>query len=126
VRSWTDPAAGNQIGIAEIAITETLATLARFRWERQLSTASFDRLREDFLLHVDEEYLVDTTDSPLLVAANGLVLRHPLRTLDALHLASALEIARVFSTMPLFVSGDRQLLAAATAEGFTTDDPNSH
>ena len=126
VRSWIVPAAGNQIIIAEIAITETLATLARFRRERRLSSARFDRLREDFLLHVDQDYLVATVDRPLLAAANVLVLRHPLRTLDALHLVSALDIARVLSTVPIFVSSDRQLLAAATAEEFPTDDPNNH
>ena len=53
VRSWIAPTAGNQIIIAEIGITETLATLARFRRERRLSSARFDRLREDFLAHTD-------------------------------------------------------------------------
>ena len=126
VRSWIAPTAGNQVIIAEIAITETLATLARFRRERRLSPASFDRLCDDFLAHADQDYLVDRVDTALLATANVLVLRHPVRTLDALHLASALEIARIFSATPIFISGDRQLLAAAAAEGFPTDDPNNH
>ena len=126
VRSWIVPAAGNQIVIAQLAITETLATLARLRRGAQLSAAGFARLRADFLAHTDQEYLVNQLDNRILAAANELVLRHPLRTLDALHLAAALDTASVFGTPPLFITADRQLLAIATAEGFPTDDPNSH
>jgi uncharacterized protein len=126
VRSWIAPAAGNQVIIAEIAVTEVLATLARLRREARLSIAAFERLRDDFLAHADQEYLVNRLDDRILVLTNALVLRHPLRTLDGLHLAAALDTARVFGTSPRFVSADRQLLAVAAAEGFLTDDPNNH
>jgi hypothetical protein len=73
-----------------------------------------------------QDYLVNRLNTPLLAAANALALLPPLRTLDALHLASALDTARIFKTMPIFVSGDRPLLSVAIAEGFPTDDPNNH
>jgi hypothetical protein len=58
--------------------------------------------------------------------ASELILRHPLRTLDAIHLAAAQEAKRRFAVTPLFVTADQVLLLAAIAEGFPTDDPNNH
>jgi len=84
------------------------------------------RLRGDFLLHVEREYLVISLDTDILVQASRLVAAHPLRTLDALQLASALEAMRALGRPPTFVSADRHLLAAATAVGLPTDDPHAH
>lgn len=58
--------------------------------------------------------------------AQGLLKAHDLRTLDALHLACALEAAQSSGIMPVFVSGDKKLLKAAAGEGFQTDDPYNH
>ncbi|MDZ4766916.1 MAG: hypothetical protein SGI73_20445 [Chloroflexota bacterium] len=52
--------------------------------------------------------------------------RYPLRTLDALQLASALVATNFLPDAPIFISADLKLLAAASAEGLPTDDPNAH
>ena len=53
-----------------------------------------------------------------------------LRTLDALHLATALRVrgrARLGGTTPLtFLTADDRLEAAARHFGFATDNPNRH
>ena len=62
--------------------------------------------------------------------ACDLLERHPLRAYDAVQLAAALEARRtlqaVGSAAPIFLSADNRLLLAAQAEGFVTDNPNSH
>lgn len=49
---------------------------------------------------------------PVVVRAIGLLEKYPLRTLDALHVAGALEYRA-----DLFVSSDRRQLDAASASG---------
>ena len=126
VRSWITPVTGNQTAISELAVIETLATLARLQRGGFLSQSSHRRLHADFLQHVDQEYVITLLRSPVLDLANELVQRHPLRALDAIHLASALDLARISGTKPLLIAADFRLLAAASIEGFLTDDPNNH
>jgi len=53
-----------------------------------------------------------------------------LRAYDAVQLAAALEVKRIYQTGGLgpviLVSADQELNAAAVAEGLLVDDPNSH
>ena len=63
---------------------------------------------------------------PVLVQARSLVSAHPLRSLDAIHLASALRAETIVNEAVLFLSADNNLLGAATAEGFATDNPTLH
>jgi predicted nucleic acid-binding protein len=59
-----------------------------------------------------------TTD--VLTAATTLLETHPLRTVEALHVASA-HVFHVRMNVPvLFVSADRRQLAAASHAGLTT------
>jgi hypothetical protein len=55
---------------------------------------------------------------------------HPLRTYDAVQLASALEsTTRLVAAglLPLrFVSADARLLVAAATEGLMTEEPQAH
>ncbi len=58
--------------------------------------------------------------SEVLAAAERLVATHPLRTLDAIHVASAqLFAARIASPELIFVSADARQTAAAAAAGMT-------
>lgn len=63
--------------------------------------------------------LVDV-GTDVLAAAEGLVSIHPLRTLDAIHIASAqLFAARMPMTPLIFVSADKRQTEAAAAVGLT-------
>ena len=58
--------------------------------------------------------------SDVLAAAETLVATHPLRTLDAIHVASAqLFAARMTASELIFVSADARQTAAAAAMGMT-------
>ncbi len=62
-------------------------------------------------------------DDDLIGASVRLLDAHPLKALDSLYLAGALNLQRVSSIPVLFVSADRQLLRVAKAEGLNVLDP---
>ena len=59
-----------------------------------------------------------------------LARKHGLRAYDAVQLAAALDVSRLYQppgANPItLVSADQELNAAATAEGLAVDDPNAH
>lgn len=125
VQTWIEPARANTIVISEVTVVELVSALARRRREGALSPTDFAQLRDDFLLHAAHEYVRVGLDEPVLLAAGQLVATHPLRALDAIQLACALEYTSALGSTPVFISADRNLLAAATASGLPTDDPNA-
>lgn len=64
-------------------------------------------------------------DTQLIGVSRRLLDSHPLKTLDSLYLAAALNLQQVSATPVLFVSADRQLLRAAKAEGLKVLDPET-
>jgi predicted nucleic acid-binding protein len=64
-------------------------------------------------------------DDELIQASLRLLDLHPLKTLDSLYLAAALNLQTVSITPVLFVSADRQLLRAARAEDLQVLDPEA-
>lgn len=55
----------------------------------------------------------------MLATAEEIAAAHPVRALDAVHLASATVFAAKLAANVRFVSADRQQTAAAAALGFT-------
>jgi predicted nucleic acid-binding protein len=64
-----------------------------------------------------EDYVRVHVSDDVLSAGQALVGRHPLRTLDAVQLASALLVNRNSPTKVRFGTADRRLEEAAAAEG---------
>jgi predicted nucleic acid-binding protein len=126
VKSWIEPSAGNITFVSEISTVEFISLLARRQREKTVSSADFHRLQNDFLVHARREYRVISLTSIVLQLARQLLVRHPLRTLDALQLASAQAVTRAVGSSSIFVSADKNLLSAASAEGFAVDNPNAH
>ncbi|MHB8627011.1 MAG: type II toxin-antitoxin system VapC family toxin [Aggregatilineales bacterium] len=126
VRSWTFPAAGHVIVISALATVEMVSLLTRRVQDGSLTASAESPLRSTFLLHVEKEYLPVLLDWPVLTSAQRLIPRHMLRALDAIQLASALDAVSKLSEPMTFVCADNRLLAAAAAEGFSTDNPLLH
>jgi hypothetical protein len=83
-----------------------------------------------FRQHLAARYTVIEVTPDLIDEAVRLGNAHALRGYDAVQLAVALEVNRShqadgFSPI-ILVSADRDLNAAATAEGLMVDDPNAH
>jgi predicted nucleic acid-binding protein len=79
---------------------EFVALLARRQREGNVSAADFNQLRLDFLFHVRQQYRVIALRQDVLGRAQLLVVQHPLRTLDALQLATAHIAANALGTFP--------------------------
>lgn len=126
VLSWVEPPANNVIIISELTFVEMRSLLARRVREGVLTTVDAKALRNDFLLHTKNEYLIVLMETNVLNQASQLVDQYTLRTLDTIQLASAIQAVTVLAQPMTFISGDKNLLAAAAAEGFITDDPNAH
>ena len=83
-----------------------------------------------FLADLDADFESVNVTEDLLRAAVVLAQTHALRGYDAVQLAAGIEINRLRIqaglTPIIFVSADKELNAAALAEGLTVDDPNNY
>jgi uncharacterized protein len=126
MRNQTRRSAGTVILIAASTGVEMYSLLARQRRAGSIAAKTAARLRRAFLEHIQSQYLVFPLDPPVLTRARALVTKHPLRTLDAIQLACALEAIKELGDPLTLISGDNNLLSAAAAEGIPTDNPYAH
>ena len=99
-------AAVSLIGPPEIA-----SALCRLRRQGSISGSQYDEAKKALFQDIEDMSVCNLT-IPVVVRAMGLLEKHPLRTLDALHVAGALECRT-----DLFVSSDRRQLDAASVSG---------
>jgi uncharacterized protein len=126
VRGITARSAGNVIAICELTPVEFFSSLTKRARTGTLMPASILILQTGFLAHYTREYVSVLLEGRVMTNTRVLVNKYPLRTLDAIQLSSALEFANVFNEPVVFISADTNLLTAAAAEGFTTDNPLLH
>lgn len=120
------PTAAHVIVLSQLAIVEISSAIARKQRLAQISASDAAQRRIDFLSDAEMSYLTVPLDVTLLQRASGLTAKHPLRSLDAIQLASAIEASAILGEPMSFISADNNLLAVAAAEGFTTDNPLAH
>lgn len=125
VRSWILPSGGHSITISALSTVEMVSLLMRREREGAILKTVRIRVQNSFLRHASNQYQVIELNNPVLKEARDLLTKYELRSLDALQLASAIQVARIISIKPTFISADTRLLDAA-AEGFATDNPNAH
>lgn len=126
VKQWADPQAGNIVVTSDLTTVEMISLLARREREGTLTPQARANLEMDFLWHAEHEYLTVPLEPYVLIAARNSIAKYPLRALDAIQLASAVQATQLLMVSMIFVSSDQGLLAAAAAQGFSTDDPNAH
>jgi uncharacterized protein len=126
IRNWIFPSKGHIIIVSAITNVEMTSLVMRREREKGITATERIRILNNFLRHLDKRYQVIELNDNLFDEARRLLVKHPLRALDALQLASALQAAKVLSIQPIFISSDTRLLTAASAEGLPTDDPNLH
>jgi len=116
----------NIIFLSELGIVEMFSLLVRRERNHEITPEAAERLRQAFLAHVAYQYLVVPVDTTVFVEARAVVLKHRLRALDAIQLACARRAQKEWEEPITFVTADRELLAAASAEGFSTANPNDY
>ena len=130
VRSITKRGSGNTIIIAHITQIEIVSGASRRVREGTLTTRTARAVRLLIDRHARREYVVIGLTPQVVRRAEDLLAVHPLRTYDAVQLASALESNTRLVTAGLspviFVSADARILVTAAAEELITEDPNAH
>jgi len=116
---------GEKVFTAVLTYTEAHAAFARRRREGILSP----RITRRLALRFDkdwETYEVVLLNQDVLTLARQILYRHALRSADAVHLASALILARS-TPEPIweFVCADQKLRDAASVEGLQPIDPTT-
>lgn len=97
--------------ISVICLPELISTLSRLLREKKLAKADYKKLKSDAMADLADVDICQLTPD-ILTSVVSLLESHPLRAMDALHVACALAVEP-----DIFVSADhRQLTAAQKAE----------
>lgn len=88
-------------------------TISKNDLDAALSQFFQDAIKEFLILELDDGHIKDSV---------ALVLKHGLRTLDALQLAVAVGLKE---TKPIFVCADKKLVSVAEKEGFVSINPEN-
>jgi len=106
--------------ISNITIAELTSAFSRKRDEGFLDDKALQRCLSSFSKDMLESFWILDLERSHVFKSRELILRHGLRALDALQLASALTIKEL---NPCLVCSDRRLLKAARKEGVDAYDP---
>lgn len=109
-----------QIVISNLAIPETFSTFQRKRRDRLISKKDTVAVTRRFFADITARFKVIPLGQQHILVTLDLIERQGLRTLDALHLASAL-LSRPLKVT--FVCADNQLIDAAIREGLVGLNP---
>ncbi|WP_263374576.1 type II toxin-antitoxin system VapC family toxin [Granulicella aggregans] len=109
--------------VSAIAQTEARSAICRLRNEGRIvpdeANFAFASITAEIRRLIEQP-----VNPPVLDAANGLIDKHNLRTLDAVQLASAVVVRSLMSAPEMrFVASDHALLIAAEQEGFGIWNP---
>lgn len=110
------------IAVSELSYIEFHAALARRGREGSIAGRAAARLVSRFRSEWGDRTRIGMSDEVVTRAA-ALVSAHPLRSLDAIHLASALLVATHAPERMRFGAADARLLAAARTEGLAIAGP---
>jgi predicted nucleic acid-binding protein len=115
--------------VADISAAEVTAAFAVLQRTHRIGHRLWNNVFDRFMADVYARYQLVPAGRDDFFAAAHLTRHHPLKAYDAVQMAVARRYSRaLFSTnLPLtLVSGDGMLLAAARAEGLSTDNPFDH
>ena len=104
-------AQASELGLSVICVPEIISALNRRRRERSLTAAQYDKAKQQLLDDVRDADIINLA-VPVVGSAIGVLETSPVRAMDALHIACALEWGA-----ELFVSSDKKQLSAARRAG---------
>lgn len=123
-------ASSNSIYISRVTPVETVAGLAKQFRTGAISAGELDRSTKRLIRGVNFRFIFVEVNRLVTDTAMDLVRHHGLRGFDAIQLSTAVEASRQRELLGapslIFVSADKNLNAAARAEGLAVEDPNDH
>jgi hypothetical protein len=109
---------------------EIWSAFARRRREGTVTAEEYSRMQMWFAEHRHSLYTVVPTHEAIIQQACQLIEHHPLRSYDAIHLATALvvnqQLVQSGAVGLIFLSADNRLNGVALSEGLRVDNPNDH
>lgn len=130
VSSLTSPRGISTIASSAFSLVEVSSAFCRQKREKTITDADFEVYVKDFEIAANNEYDLYPIDATVIAEAQQLLEKYTLRAGDAVQLASAVVVRNSLQHAgmqePIFLASDNNLLNAALAEGFTTDDPLLH
>jgi uncharacterized protein len=130
VRETTASVSSHLIHISLLTVAEIASALARRRREGSLSTSERDRLFGAFLVDCARSYLLMRVEEDVIQHAVVLMTQHPLRTVDAIQVSTAIRLSQALHEAQLgqiiVASADDRVLQAASQEGLPIENPNLH
>jgi uncharacterized protein len=109
-----------------LTAVELASALYRRLREREITSEELVFMLRAYVTHSHQDYLLVPYSDTLMERASSLLAIHALRTLDAIQLASALELRDRLPVdeLPLtFVSADERLVEAARREHLYAKNP---
>jgi predicted nucleic acid-binding protein len=107
-------AQASELGLSVICVPEIISALNRRRRERSLTATQYTEAKKQLLDDVRDADIINLA-VPVVGSAIGVLEASPVRAMDALHVACALEWGA-----QLFVSSDKKQLSAARRAGMKT------
>jgi uncharacterized protein len=108
-------AAAEEVILSILCVPEIVSALNRLRRENRLTSKNYTAVKDDLAPDVEQATLVSITPS-ILARTIEILEKYPLRALDSVHLATALDAA-----CDVFVSADRNQCQAARDLGLTVE-----
>lgn len=102
--------------VSVICLPELISTLSRLLREKKLAKADYRKLKGDAMADLADVDICQLTPD-ILTSVVSLLESHPLRAMDALHVACALVVEP-----DVFVSADYRQLTAAQKAGLKVVD----
>jgi len=109
VLDWCDRA--GELALAVTAVPELISAFCRLRHEGRISALQYRRLKAELMGDLADALICDLTPQVVQRAVDALEA-HPLRGMDAIHVAAALACEA-----DVFVSADQRQCAAARGAG---------
>ncbi len=107
-------AQASELGLSVLCVPEIISALNRRRRERLLTATQYAEAKKQLLDEVRDADIINLA-VPVVGSAIGVLEASPVRAMDALHIACALEWGA-----QLFVSSDKKQLLSARRAGMKT------
>jgi len=114
----------SEIYVSSISLIEVISTLRRKVKAHKITKAKFVKLKGAFLYEISHAFTLIPIDESIIVDAVHIAEKYGTKSLDSIHLASALRLKNITSN-PIFVSSDKELIKYAYSEGFKIINPEA-
>ena len=106
--------------LSYLGVLESLSAITRRKREIK---GDYREVIKAMLTEITDKFTIVPIDNYIMELSMKLVLKHNLRSLDSIHLATALMISQYAEKKLSFISSDAELLKAAENEGFEIIKP---